>query len=391
MMATHPALVRSTSGQMRLESVQTKRPRTGEILVAPLRASICGSDLDVLRGNRPVSTRILGHEGVAEVVEVGPTAGTAESTPFAVGQRVAFLPNNPHDLEDIFGVSTEGLFQRALLISQPALDRGMVIPCDPRLPLICGPLLEPFGTVIYGQRLVQQVCQPRSIVVVGTGAIGLLSALFARAHGYSQVFLVGRSRARLDWAIARGIVDASSAFLNTPELAEALLERTAGQGVDLVDICTPRASTRSVLEQALGFVREDGCLNLSAGTNSREPVAALPEVDLNAIRQANVCGLGRQVNHYVTQEGKGVFLTGHSGSSAQYIREAMALLLDSPATYARVISHVVSYRAVPRLVEALLAPESHQMPEAPYVKAIIDFTREDEVIEAFDPHDLLRV
>lgn len=385
MMATHPALVLSASGQMRVESVPTKRPRAGEILVAPLRASICGSDLDMLRGNRPVGTHILGHEGVAEIVEVGPTT---EPTPFAVGQRVTFLPNNPHDLEDILGASTEGLFQRALLISKPALDRGMVIPCDPRLPLICGPLIEPFATVIYGQRVVQQVCKPRSMVVVGTGAIGLLTVLFARAHGCSQVLLVGTSRARLDWAVSREIVEASSALLNTPELAEALLERTAGQGVDIVDICTPRAATRAVLEQALGFVREDGCLNLSAGTNAREPVPALPEVDLNKIRQANVCGLGHHVTHYATQAGKGVFVTGHSGSSAQYLQEAMALLLDAPTTYARVISHVVSYRAVPRLVEALLAPESHQMPAAPYVKAIIDLTTEDQVIEAFDLHRL---
>jgi 2-epi-valiolone-7-phosphate 1-reductase len=384
-MATHSALVLSTSDQILLESVPTKRPRAGEILVAPLRAGICGSALDMLRGTRPLGTRILGHEGVAEIVEVGPTAGP---TPFAVGQRVTFCPNNPHDVDDTLGASTEGLFQRAVLISQPALDRGMVVPCDLRLPLICGPLIEPLAAVIYGQRVVQQVRTPRSMVVVGTGAIGLLTFLVARAHGCSQVFLVGRSRARLDWAVSRGIVDASSALLNTPELAEALLDHTVGQGVDVVDICTPRASTRSVLEQALGFVRENGGLNLSAGANSREPMPALPAVDLNTIRQVNVCGLGHHVTHYATQEGKRVFLTGHSGSSAHYIQEAWARLLDTPATYATVISHVVAYRAVPRLVEALLAPESHQMPEAPYVKAIIDLTTEDQAIAAIDLHHL---
>jgi threonine dehydrogenase-like Zn-dependent dehydrogenase len=301
---------------------------------------------------------------------------------------VTFLPNNPHDLKDILGVSTEGLFQRALMIAQPALDRDMLVPFDSRLPLTCGPLSEPLATVLYGQRVVREVCTPRSMVVVGTGAIGLLTTLVARAHGCPQVFLVGRSRARLNWAVARGIVDASYALLNTPELAEALLEHTAGQGVDVVDICTPRASTRSVLEQALGFVREDGCLNLSAGATAHEPVPAFPAVDLNQIRQANVCGLGHHMTHHVTPAGKGIYLTGHSGSSAPYMQEAMALLLDAPATYAKVISHVVTYRAVPRLVDALLAPESHQMPEAPYIKAIIDFTQEGEAIEVFDPQRL---
>src|SRR5690348_6384261 len=139
MVSVHPALVVPTPGQMRIENVPTKHPQAGEILVAPLRTSICGSDLDLMRGSRPVRTHVLGHEGVAEVVAVGPG-----NTPFSVGQRVTFLPNNPNDLEDILGVSTEGLFQRYLLIPQSALERGMVVPCDPNLPLNCGPLLEPF-------------------------------------------------------------------------------------------------------------------------------------------------------------------------------------------------------------------------------------------------------
>lgn len=381
MVSMHPALVLSSSGLMRPERVPTQHPQAGEILVAPLRASICGSDLDLLRGSRPIGTRILGHEGIAEIVEVGPGA-----TPFVVGQLVTFLPNNPTNVEDILGVSTEGLFQRALLISCPALERGMVIPCNPALPLVCGPLLEPFATVLYGQHLVEQVCQPKSMVVVGAGAIGLLNILAAQAHGCSQIFLVDTSRTRLDWAVRRGIVEASSTLLNSPQLAETLLEHTNGLGVDAVYICTPRTATRSVLEQALHVVREDGCINLTAGTDSREPLTALPGVDLNQVRHANVCGLGHQVTRCVTREGKPIFLTGHSGASEAEVQEAVDLLLTDPSTYTRVISHVVPYRAVPHVVEALLAPEAHQGSEAPYVKVIIDLTTEDLVVEEFDPH-----
>ena len=384
-MTTHPALVLSATGQIRLESVPTKRPRAGELLVAPLRASICGSDLDILRGNRPVATHILGHEGIAEIVETGPET---EPTPFTVGQKVTFLPNNPHDLEDILGVSTEGLFQRALLISRPALKRGMLIPCDPHLPLICGPVLEPFGTVLYGQHLVRQVCRPGSMAVVGTGAIGLFTALHARSQGCEQVFLIGTSQARLDWAVRRGIIERSHAFLHAPALAQTLLDHTAGQGVDVVDICTPRAATLSVLEQALRFVREDGCIHLSAGTNSREPLPALPEVDLNRIRQANVCGQGHEVNHYVTRSGKGLWLTGHSGTSAQYIQEAMSLLLTASPVYSKVISHCISYRAAPRVFEALLTDHPQHESGTPYVKVVLDFTTEDQAIEEFEPHDV---
>jgi len=93
---THATLVISDGGQIRIEHVPTNDPRAGVILVAPLRAGICGSDLDMLRGMRPLGTRILGHEGVAEIVAVGP--GVSQ---FVVGQQVTFWPNNPHDLNDV--------------------------------------------------------------------------------------------------------------------------------------------------------------------------------------------------------------------------------------------------------------------------------------------------
>ncbi len=75
----HAALVVGTPGQVQIEYVPTKRPQVGEILVAPLCVGICSSDFDLLRGTRPLGTRILGHEGVAEIVAVGPS-----TFPFAI-------------------------------------------------------------------------------------------------------------------------------------------------------------------------------------------------------------------------------------------------------------------------------------------------------------------
>lgn len=107
---------------------------------------------------------------------------------------------------------------------------------------------------------------------------------------------------------------------------------------------------------------------------------------MNEIRQANVCGLGHEVKACVTSEGKKLWLTGHSGASASYLQEAMKLLLEDPITYGGVISHVVSYRAAPQMFRHLLAGgEPQNVAGAPAVKVIIDFTTEDERIEAFDP------
>ncbi len=381
---THAAVVISAPGEMSIENVTTKYPQAGEILVATLHASICGSDLDMLRGARPIGTRILGHEGVAQVVAVGP-----DVTDFTVGQYVTFLPNNPNDLDDTLGVSTEGLFQQYLLVPQPSVERGMVVPFEAGIPLVCGPLIEPFATVIYGQRLMQQVGRPESMVIVGAGPIGLLNALLARAEGCSQIFLVGTSQARLDWAAQRGIVDDSRALLNSPQLADTLLERTGGRGVDAAYLCTPRSATRAVLQQALRYVREEGAIDLTAGADSSEPIPELPGVDLNGIRKANVCGLGHEVNMYTTREGKRLWLTGHSGSSESYLQESMTLLLKDPAYYARVVSHIVPYRATPHIFAHLLAENPQNIAGEPCVKVIIDFTSEDEEMNVFQPRSVV--
>jgi threonine dehydrogenase-like Zn-dependent dehydrogenase len=57
--------------QMQIERVPTERLQAGELLVAPLRVGICGSDLDLQRGIRPLGTCILGLDGVAEIVATG--------------------------------------------------------------------------------------------------------------------------------------------------------------------------------------------------------------------------------------------------------------------------------------------------------------------------------
>ena len=378
--STHAALVVQAPGQIGVERVPTQLPGAGEVLVAPLYVGVCGSDLDLLRGTRPLGTHIMGHEGVAEVVAVGP-----DVSQLSIGQFVTFLPNNPNDPADILGVSSEGLYQQRLLITSAALARGMVVPLASGIPLVCGPLIEPFATVLYGQRLLEQIGSPKSMAVVGAGPIGLLNALYAQGRGCAQTFLVDTSQARLDWAVRRGMVTGDQAVLNSPHLAEALLERTAGQGVDATYLCTPRSATRAVLKQALRFVREGGGISLTAGSDSSEELAELPRVDLDATRRANVCGLGHEVRACVTREGKKLWLTGHSGASTEYLQEAMRLLVEDPANYARVISHVVPYQAAPGVFARLLAGDSQDITGVPGVKVIIDFTNDGDEVAVFEP------
>lgn len=76
------AFVVGSDGQGTLRSdVPVPRPREGEALVRVLRAGICNTDIELMRGYKGGYTGVLGHEFVGEVV-------IAASAPALVGKRV---------------------------------------------------------------------------------------------------------------------------------------------------------------------------------------------------------------------------------------------------------------------------------------------------------------
>ena len=56
-----------------VELVETALPvcRVDDVVIAPRYVGLCGTDLNILRGGRADRAQILGHEGVAEVVQAG--------------------------------------------------------------------------------------------------------------------------------------------------------------------------------------------------------------------------------------------------------------------------------------------------------------------------------
>ncbi len=378
-MSTHTALVLD-SGKFLLKTVTTEKIGVGEIMVAPLKVGICGTDLQIARRLRPDLATILGHEGIAEVVGVG-----SGVTRFSVGQKVSFNPVNPRNQNDILGHSVQGILQQRLLISRSSVDWGLVVPFDTQIPLNCGPLIEPLGTVIYGQALINQVDSPHHIVILGAGSIGLLHALYARVNSCSNIFLVNSSKARLDWAVKRNIISPDKAFLDSPNLVHSISERTDGQGADAVYICTTRSSALHALRQALKCVRDGGCINLVGGFSDDDRISDLPGVEINSIRRANFCGLPQPgvITLYQTAERKGVWLTGHRGTSAEHLKIAMQLLCEMPEYFSSIISHFVSFQSTPSLLNCLITQNLKQFEGEEYVKAIIDFTVSEPNFEVY--------
>ncbi|MHA6803707.1 alcohol dehydrogenase catalytic domain-containing protein [Salinifilum ghardaiensis] len=75
----------------RIEIIDAPEPTCGprDVLVRVLGAGLCGTDSAVVRGSRkvPALPRVLGHEGVGEIIAAGEAVGDR-----AVGQRVVIEP-----------------------------------------------------------------------------------------------------------------------------------------------------------------------------------------------------------------------------------------------------------------------------------------------------------
>jgi (R,R)-butanediol dehydrogenase/meso-butanediol dehydrogenase/diacetyl reductase len=246
---------------IRLTEVPDPIPRPGEVLIKVQRAGICGSDVNrFLYGSHPWPPGfIMGHEFSGEIAELGPGASG-----WRVGDQVVVEPtlycgacfycrqgyhNRCVDFmrRGITGSGTDGAFAEYVRVPAYQLHRR-----PPELSPDLGALVEPTAVSVHGWRLAG-VERPDSVVVVGTGNIGLLAIVVARAKGARQIIAVGKYAPRQELALAYGAALVLEPV--DPRLGERILERTDGLGAALV---LEAAGTPSSLRTAVGAARKGG-------------------------------------------------------------------------------------------------------------------------------------
>ncbi len=186
------------SGPRAFEVRETEAPRAlpGGVLVRVRNCGICGSDLHFYRGDYPVeSGRRLGHEIAGEIVEVGNGVGA-----LAVGQRVAIEPiecclqcefcrTGRYEIcREVRGIGLQLPGAFAECIGAPAYT---IHPLPDAVDFEVGALLEPLAVAVHGLRQVSLSFGER-VCILGSGTIGLMALVAARALGASDVFITAR-------------------------------------------------------------------------------------------------------------------------------------------------------------------------------------------------------
>jgi len=234
-MATMKAALYDGKGKFQVKDIPQPEAGPGTVIVRVHASGICGSDLNVLRDTKEPHKLPSGHEVAGEIVEVGP--GVAG---WSVGDRVALDTVCQGRACGRCAFCLSGQFFHCLDQAQgwgggfARYIKRRALGCH-RLPDSLtwaeGALVEPLAVSVHGLRRAQ-LKGGETVVVLGTGTIGLTAVAAARAMGAGRVFATARHKHQADMATRLG---ADATF--SPEgdtLSEGVAAATHGLGADLV-------------------------------------------------------------------------------------------------------------------------------------------------------------
>lgn len=237
--------------KIEVREVPAPSPGPGEVLLRVRACGICGSDLHFYRGDLPAMPGISpGHEFAGEVAALGEGVSG-----FQVGQRVAVEPLRvcrecPYCRTGQYHLCPKrvllGTFAPGGLAQFVPVPAYTLYPLPDDLDWELAALAEPLAVAVHGLHMVGLALGER-VLVLGSGSIGLMAVLAARAAGAREIVATYRHEHQGEAALAAGASRAVPA-------AEAA--GLANEGFDVVvETVGGRADT---LGQAVNLVRPGG-------------------------------------------------------------------------------------------------------------------------------------
>ncbi len=298
---------------LRVEQRATPAPGPGEVVLRVDYASICATDLRILRGVHrrfgPGTVRVPGHEVVGTIADIG--AGVCRG--IGVGQRVFVAPNigcghcrqclrgdnNLCANYQALGITLDGAFAEFLRIPAPFLEQGNVMPFPDALDGAAVALAEPFACVLRGQKALE-IGSRDVVLILGAGPIGVMHVLAAKSAGAAKILVSDLVPVRLEMAARMGADRVVN--VRKESLPEVVAAETEGGGADVIVVA---AGVREAMESAPALAAISGRINFFAGLGVGDTVVRL---DSNLI-------------HY-----RELIVTGATGCSTDDCRQSLELI-----------------------------------------------------------------
>jgi Zn-dependent alcohol dehydrogenase len=268
------AVCRKFGAPLVVEELELEPPAAGEARVRVVACAICSSDVAFAGGAwGGILPAVYGHEAAGIVEEVG-----ADVTAVRPGDRVVVsllrecgrcyfcAQGEPHLCEWDFPADREGRLRTrdgepvhramhtAAFAEEVVVDQSQLAVVPESLPLDLASLLgcgvvTGFGAVVDRAR----VSPGASVVVIGTGGVGLSSIQAAALQGASPIVALDVSPAKRDAALRLGATHAVDAA--SPGAPDEIRGLTGGRGADHVLVTVGRSDA---VERGLACVRRGG-------------------------------------------------------------------------------------------------------------------------------------
>ena len=272
---------------------------SGGILLETVASEVCGTDVHLLRGQLagvpyPI---VPGHVSVGKVLEMRDVDADALGTPLAAGDLVTF-----YDVHNICGEcyfcavtkqSNRCPSRRVYGITDSVSDgplggwaERIYLKPDVRVVKLpeqlsadavigggCG-MFTGFGAVERST-----ITLGDTVVVQGSGAVGLSAAAFAALKGATTVIVIGAPTQRLELAKVLGTDVVLSIESDAPDHRDQVVkDLTGGRGADVViEACgNPKA-----IPEGLRLVRDGGCYVVVGHYTDAGPIEINPHLHIN--------------------------------------------------------------------------------------------------------------
>ncbi|MCC6314253.1 MAG: alcohol dehydrogenase catalytic domain-containing protein [Thermomicrobiales bacterium] len=338
------AVLDAPHGTFAIEERDVPEPRPGGLLLRQELCGVCATDAYVHRGHLPgtVFPLVLGHETIGIVERLGPgTTEDATGRPLAVGDRVSVAPGVScgHCVfcavhrQPTLCLNRRGYGFRPRRDEPPHFQGGFAQYVDVAagatvltmaVDATAAVTLEPLTIGIHAATRAN-IPLGATVVIQGSGAIGILALAAAREAGALRTIVVGGPATRL--ALAREFgADVTIDLAAVPDPAERTrlvrAETPGGHGADVAIEC---AGTPAAISEGIDMLRRGG-VYVEAGHYTDHG-----DIPLNPFRHL--------VNKHIT-------LVGVWSAGIPHFVAGRALIESGRYPFADLVSHVLPLERV---------------------------------------------
>jgi len=219
---------------------QPKIKQPGDVIVKILKTTICGTDLHILKGDVPEVTpgRILGHEGVGEIVEVGANVSQFKKGDHVLISCITSCGHCEYCRKGMYSHCKDGGWILGHLIDGVQAEYARIPHADNSLYKVPKGMDEEalvmFSDILptgFECGVLNGRVQPGdTVAIVGAGPVGLAALLTAQFYSPAEIVMIDLDDNRLE--VARKFGATRTINSGREDVKKTILQMTGDIGVD---------------------------------------------------------------------------------------------------------------------------------------------------------------